>query len=193
MIRASRDGIGPDARTSRLLYSGPLRGARLLVRHTPQDAVRLAVDQLTAQGFVVRDDGFERRLQGRGSPWTATAVEIGDGRRSNRTFWTGLIADELPFPLPRFLQHGVPPTLVVATARAGADGVTELVVFPHASRRGDPAHAFAAAPRVAAAIEGISRTASHAGALVLHEVLRGIRDDGCPASQQAVRDALEWR
>lgn len=190
---AHRLGVGAAARTSRLQYKGPLRGARLIVRYAPQDAVRLASDRLTGQGFVARDDEFDQRLRQQGSDWTAAAFEIGDAKRSNRTFWTGLIADELPFPLPRALQHSIPPTLVVAAARATADGATELVVFPHASRHGDPQHAFAAAPRIDAAIDEMAMVATGASALVSRETMRGIANDGCPASQQVVRDLLGWR
>lgn len=193
MIRPRRDGVGADARTSRLEYNGPLRGARVLLRYTPDDAVRLAGDQLVAQGFVMRDDGYDGHFRAHGSAWTAVALEIGDAKRSKRTFWTGLIADEFPFPLPKALQHAIPPTLVVAAARPGADGVTELVVYPHTSRHGDPEYAFAAAPRVAAAIDGIVTAATGAGVLVSNEVMRGIANDGSPASQAAVREVLGWR
>jgi len=193
MIRPRRDGTGADARTSRLEYNGPLRGARVLLRYTPDDAVRLAVDQLVAQGFVVREDGYDRHPETRASPWTAAAVEIGDARRSRRTFWTGLIADEFPFPLPKALQHAIPPTLVVAAARPTADGATELVVYPHTSRHGDPEYAFAAAPRVSGAIDGILAAAGGAGVLISSEVMRGIANDGSPASQAVVRDVLGWR
>jgi hypothetical protein len=193
MAQSRPDGSGAAARTSRLQYKGPLRGARLMLRYSPQDAVRLAADHLVAQGFVVRDDGFDQQLRAQHSPWTSVALEIGDAKRSNRTFWTGLIADELPFPLPKALQHSIPPTLVVVTARSGVDGVTELVVFPHASRQGDPAHAFAAAPRVDASVDGMMRVATEAAALVSHELMHGIVNDGCPASQAVVRDVLRWR
>lgn len=193
MSRPRRDGVGADARFSRLAYSGPLRGARLVVRWSPEDAVRLAADQLIAQGFVARQDGFADRLRAQGSEWRAVALEIGDAKRSRRTFWTGLIADEFPFPLPKALQHSIPPTLVVATARQRADGTTELVVFPHASREGDPEYSWAAAPRITAAVEALTGAATSSAALVDHEVMRGIPNDGCPASQQVVRDLLGWR
>lgn len=193
MSRPRRDGVGADARFSRLAYSGPLRGARLVVRWSPEDAVRLAAEQLIAQGFVARQDGFGDRLHAQGSEWRAVALEIGDAKRSRRTFWTGLIADEFPFPLPKALQHSIPPTLVVATARRAADGTTELVVFPHASREGDPEYSWAAAPRITAAVEALTGAATSSAALVDHEVMRGIPNDGCPASQQVVRDLLGWR
>ncbi|OAN40989.1 hypothetical protein [Microbacterium sp. H83] len=193
MAVSRRDGMGADARFSRLAYSGPLRGARLTVRYSPDDALRLAVDQLVAQGFVVRQDGFDERLRAEGSAWQAVSLEIGDAKRSKRTFWTGLIADEFPFPLPKALQHSIPPTLVVATARQAADGTTELVVFPHASRDGDPEYSWAAAPRISAAVEAMTATATSSAALVDHETMRGIANDGCPASQQVVRDLLGWR
>lgn len=186
-------GSGRDARTSRFAYSGPLRGARWIVRSTPERLVRIANDFLQGEGFEVRADGFEETLRSSGSEWTATALEIGDEKRSKRSWWSGLLTDELPFPLPRALQHVLPPTLVVSAARRVTSGVAELVVFPHTSRRGDPEHARAAAPRVSSALERITDAAGAEGAMLSHESLAGIPDDGAPASQAVVREVLGWR
>lgn len=172
-----------------------MRGSRWVVRSTPDRLVRIAADYLIAEGFDPRadNDTFAGTLAAQGSEWTAVALELGDEKRSNRGWWQGFITDELPFPLPRRLQHVLPPTLVVAAARSVSSSVAELVVFPHASRRGDAQHSGAAAPRVAAAIDGITSAAGAESAMLSHESLRGLPDDGCPASQQVVRDVLGWR
>lgn len=186
-------GSGRDARTSRLEYKGPWLGARWIVRSDSERLVRIAADFLTEEGFETRADGFAESLREHGSEWTATALEIGDEKRSQRSWWRGLLTDELPFPMPHALQHVLPPTLVVASARPVAAGVAELVVFPHTSARGDVTHARAAAPRVAAALEQITAAAGAEGAMLSHESLRGIANDGSPASQAVVRDVLGWR
>ena len=172
---------------------GPFHGARLRLRYSAQVAVHLATDQLVEQGFVVRADGFDQILRAQGSPWTAVALELGDAERSNRMFWINYFTEDLPFPMPKFLQPSIAPTLVVATARTNAEGMTELVIYPHSSRKGDSTYAFAARPRVTAAIAGVVQVATAAAALESHEVMRGIANDGCPASQAVVRSVLKWR
>lgn len=186
-------GRGRDARTSRGAWKGSLHGARWVVRSTPDRLVRIATDFLEAEGFDVRADGFAETLRAQGSEWTATALEIGDEKRSSRGWWQGFLTDDLPFPLPRALQHVIPPTLVIVAARRVAGGVGELVVFPHTSGRGDAEYARAAAPRVTAALEGITAAAGAEAAMLSHETLNGIANDGSPASQAVVRDVLGWR
>lgn len=186
-------GSGRDARTSRLRFDGPFRGARWVVRSDAPRLVRIATEFLQEQGFEHREDGFEATLRARASDWTATALEIGDERRSRRGFWQGFLTDDLPFPLPRALQHSLPPTLVVVAARRVTSGVAELVVFPHISLRGDAEYAWAAGPRVRSALEGITAAAGAEGAMVSHESLRGVPNDGAPFSQAVVRDVLGWR
>ncbi len=186
-------GRGRDARTSRLRGVNFLRGARWVVASTPDRLVRIATDFLVAEGFDVRDDGYAASLVERGSEWTAVSLEIGNEERSRRGWWQGLVTDDLPFPLPRFLQPSIPPTLVVVSARTVSRGVAELVVFPHSSRRGDPAYASAAAPRVSAAIERITAAAGAEAAMLSHETMRSIPNDGAPASQEMVREVLGWR
>jgi hypothetical protein len=187
------EGRGRDARTSRLQWKGFLRGARWVVTSTPERLLRIGSDFLVAEGFDPRDDGYAALLDEQGSEWTAIALEIGNEERSRRGWWQGLLTDDLPFPLPRFLQPSIPPTIVVVAARPVSRSVAELVVFPHTSRRGDPTYASAAAPRISAAIERISTAAGAEGAMLSHETMRGIPDDGNPASQQMVRDVLGWR
>lgn len=186
-------GSGRDARTSRLRFEGPFRGARWVVRSDAPRLVHIATEFLQEQGFETRGDGFDDVLREQGSDWTASTLEIGDERRSRRGFWQGLLTGELPFPLPRALQHSIPPTLVVVAARRAATGVAELVVFPHVSRRGDAEYARAAGPRIRAALEGITSAAGAEGAMVSHESLRGVPDDGAPFSQAVVREVLGWR
>jgi hypothetical protein len=163
------------------------------VRSDPERLVRIAAEFLTGEGFEHRDDDFGAGLRERRSEWTATALEIGDERGSKRSWWRGLLTEDLPFPLPHALQHVLPPTLVVAAARPVAAGVAELVVFPHTSARGDATHARAAAPRVTAALERITAAAGAEGAMLSHESLSGIANDGSPASQAVVREVLRWR
>ena len=173
-------------------WKGFLRGARWVVTSTPDRLIRIGTDFLVAEGFDLRDDGYAATLTDRGSEWTAVTLEIGNEERSRRGWWQGLVTDDLPFPLPRFLQPSIPPTLAVVAARTVSRGVAELVVFPHSSRRGDPTHASAAAPRVDAAIERITAAAGAETAMLSHETLRGIPNDGNPASQQMVREVLGW-
>lgn len=187
------EGRGRDARTSRLQWKGFLRGARWVVTSTPERLLRIGSDFLVAEGFDLRDDGYPALLEERGSEWTAVALEIGNEERSRRGWWQGILTDDLPFPLPRFLQPSIPPTIVVVAARPVSRTVAELVVFPHTSRRGDPTYASAAAPRIDAAIERITAAAGAEGAMLSHEAMRGIPNDGNPASQQMVRDMLDWR
>lgn len=186
-------GSGRDARTSRLQFDGPFRGARWVVRSDAPRLVRIATEFLQEQGFERRDDGHENDDRPQGQEWTSSALEIGDEKRSRRGFWQGLLSDDLPFPLPRALQHSIPPTLVIVAARRVANGVAELVVFPHISRRGDTEYARAAGPRIRAALEGITAAAGAEGAMVSHESLRGVPNDGAPFSQAVVRDVLGWR
>lgn len=185
-------GSGRDARVPLPLFTGPLRGARWITRSTPERLIRVATELLEQEGFEQRNDGFAEKLQDRGSEWTATALEIGDEKRSERHRLLGLVLDELPFPVPRQFQRVLAPTLVVASARAVSPLVAELVVFPHTSRRGAPAHSRAAAPRVRAALEQITAAAGAEGAMLSHESLAGIPDDGSPASQAIVREVLGW-
>ena len=186
-------GSGRDARTSRLQFAGPFRGARWVVRSDAPRLVRIATEFLQEQGFEPREDDFESTLRAQGSDWTSTTLEIGDEKRSRRGFWRGILTDDLPFPLPRALQHSIPPTLVVVAARHVASRVAELVVFPHISLRGDPEYAWAAGPRLRMALEGITAAAGAEGAMVSHEFLRGVPNDGAPFSQAVVRDVLGWR
>jgi len=174
------------------MFTGPLRGARWITRSTPERLIRVAGEFLEQAGFERRHDGFDEKLRDRGSEWTAIALEIGDEERSKRRRLLGLILEELPLPVPRAFQRVLTPTLVVAAARPVSARVAELVVFPHTSRRGFPPHSRAAAPRIRAALEHITEAAGMEGAMLSHESLAGIPNDGSPASQALVRDVLGW-
>ncbi|WP_314096660.1 hypothetical protein [Microbacterium foliorum] len=189
---AHRDGSGRRARTSRLGRRGTLRGARWIVRSDASRLVSIAAEFLEAEGFERRADGFADTLDSQGSEWSAAALEIGDEEGSRRGIWRSLFLDDLPIPLPRALHHVIPPTLVIVASRHVAKGVAELVVFPHASRRGDSDYSWAAGPRIARALEGITAAAGAEGAMLSHESLRALPDDGSPASQAVVRDVLGW-
>lgn len=186
-------GSGRDARVPLPMFTGALRGARWITRSTPERLLRVATDFLEKAGFEQRHDGFDEKLRDRGSEWTAVALEIGDEEKSKRRALLGLVIDELPFPVPRAFQRVLSPTLVVVASRPVGPRVAELVVFPHTSRRGAPAYSRAAAPRVREALEQITAAAGAEGAMLSHESLAGIPDDGSPASQGIVREVLGWR
>lgn len=186
-------GAGRDARASRLTFTGPLRGARWIVRSDAERLIRIAEEFLRDEGFVPHGADLAAELLRRGSEWTAVALQLGDEERSTRGRWLSILTEQIPIPLPRMLQPVLPPLLVVAAARRVSNGVGELVVFPHTSGRGHPAHSRAAAPRVRAALEAITAAAGAEGAMLSHESLAGIPNDGSPASQAMVREVLGWR
>ncbi|MBC6494695.1 hypothetical protein BEP68_07600 [Microbacterium sp. 4-7] len=193
MVRSSHPhGSGRDARTPMPMFTGPLRGARWITRSTPERLIRVAVEFLEDAGFEQRHDGFDEKLRGRGSEWTAVALEIGDEEKSKRRALLGLVIDELPFPVPRAFQRVLSPTLAVVASRPVGPLVSELIVFPHTSRRGAPPYSRAAAPRVRDALEQITAAAGLEGAMLSHESLAGVPDDGSPVSQAVVREVLGW-
>lgn len=178
-----------------LAHQGALTGRRLVVRWSPEDAVRAGTDKVLAQGFARRDEGLAEKLRDERSEWFAAAAVIGERTSSWRR---GLIADiveeVLPIDLIPGLRRTAAPTLVVVAARPLPDGTTEVLLMPHASRTGDPEAAFGAAPRVRAAADGLVEAARAAGALV--EVDRrtlGVADPDCPASRKAAKRLLGWK
>jgi hypothetical protein len=186
-------GAGRDARFHMFEHGGTLKGARFVL-HTPAAAaITLAVSQLVAQGFTAREDDIDARLREMGSPWLARAAEIGDAKSSWKK---GIIADLIentPLMLLSRAQRGISPTLVMVAARELPDATTELVLFPHPSDEGHPEGWAGAARRVRASVEEIVAASTADGSLVSHEVLKGIRNDGSPASQQMVRELVGWR
>jgi hypothetical protein len=188
-----RLGAGREARFHTFEHGGTLRGARFVLRRDADDAVALAVEHLVSHGFTARGDDIDARLREMGSPWLAKAAEIGDATSS----WTkGVIADLIentPLMLFSRVQRGISPTLVMVAARALPEATTELVLFPHPSDAGHPEGWAGAAARVRAAVGAIVEATTAEGTLVSHEVLKGIRNDGSPASQQMVRELVGWR
>ena len=89
------------------------------------------------------------------------------------------------------LRRRATPTVVVASARAHADGA-ELVVFTHPTLIGWST-TNDAAPLVSAAVDRVEAQYAAVGRLVSRETLRGTRNDGAPASQEFVREVLGWR
>ena len=189
---ASPLGSDREATVQAAERGGRMRGARWIVRSTPERLVRIAAEFLQDEGFDTRLGAVDA-FGGQNSEWTSAALEIGDERGSRRRWWSGLAGDEHSSRMPRALQRDLPPTLVVIAARPVVRGVAELVVFPFASGAGDSAHAAAAGPRIASALSQITEAAGAEGAMLSHESLVEAPDDGGPASRAAVAEVLGWR
>ena len=192
-------GKGSDARFGVFDTGGIATGTRFRAVLDPIAAIELCVAQLVDQGFTSRADDLPNRLRAAGSPWTAWAVQIGDAKKSWKT---GLLADLVESTVLEFLpglQRGIAPTLVMVAARplpselAAPTGCTEVILFPHLSRTGDPEGALGATHRLNVAVNGIATRLEDDNRLVSREKMTGIRNDGCPASQQAVRELLGWK
>ena len=186
-------GRGKDARVWFHERKGVMHGVRILVNADAPSSVRLGVDQLVAQGFTERDDNLPTLLHTQGSEWTACAVEIGDAKKSWKTGIISELVDESWLSALPWFQPSIPPTLVMVAARALPNGATELVMYPHSSRAGDPTSFNGAMPRFRAATDAIIAAATQAGRFISSEKMRGITNDGSPASQQAVRELLNWK
>ncbi len=184
-------GRGERLRVSPLAVGGVTRGARLVVRDDPGAALSTLVDALRAERFDVGDDRMSRALSARGSEWIAQDVRIGD---PSPTWSSGILDAALQHTPLAFLpgiRRRATPTVVVASARAHDEGA-ELVAFSHPTLVGwtttnDAAHL------LTAALDRVEARYAPAGLLVTREALRGIANDGAPASQQFVRDVLGWR
>lgn len=186
-------GRGEDARVGLFEFRGLPIGARFVLRTSPTQAVQLGLDQFVAEGFDLRDEDLHSELERRGSEWTACALQIGDAKRSRTR---GLLADlveDTPLEILPVFARAISPTLVVVSARPVADETAELVIYPHTSGRGHAEGATGAAPRIRVAYDRIRARATEDGILVSAEKMRGIRNDGSPASQQMVRELLGWR
>jgi len=186
-------GSGRDARFHALERGGTLSGARFILRRPAVDAVALAVAQLLAEGFVIREDGLDERLRGMGSPWLARAVEIGEAKGSWARLRLADLIEDTPLMFFDRFQRRIALTLVVVAARELPDGTTELVYYPHTSGKGDPEGAFGAAARLRDCASAIAEVTTADGTLVTREKMTGIRNDGSPASQEMVRELLGWR
>ena len=193
MLGRGKLGDGNDARFHGLEHSATLTGGRFVLLSSPPDSIALALAHVVAEGFATRDDNLDARLAQQDSPWIAQAAEIGDAKGS----WAkGLVADlveDTPLEFFNRFQRGISPTVVMIAARAQDDGTTELVLYPHASRRGDPEGSAGAASRARHAIAAIAAASTASGVLVSHETMNGIRNDGSPASQEMVRQLLGWK
>lgn len=197
--RSKMIGNGPTARVGVFDGTGRSVGKRFVVSTAPSTALQTCVTQLVNQGFISRQDDLPNRLRAAGSPWTAWAVEIGDAKKSWRSGFIADIIEETPLGLlPRF-QRIIAPTLVMIAARPSPDLLasltagSEVVIYPHLSRKGDPQAAMGATTRIREAFQAITSEFQQAGQLITQEKIVGIRNDGCPASQQGVRELLDWK
>lgn len=188
---------GPDdARFIEGQNLAPLTGRSLRVRWSPEDAVRLAHEQLVAQGFAHWQQDAATGVDANG--WQASALVIGSRSKSwgrgmlvdiiEEVPVVGLVSDLIPG-----LRRTIAPTLVVAAAREIAPGETELVIMPLTSGAGDPTAAFGAAPRVRTAIEATRQAAEQSEALIsVGAKSLGIADPSCPASRQGAKARFGW-
>ncbi|BAJ76299.1 hypothetical protein MTES_3335 [Microbacterium testaceum StLB037] len=180
-------GRGESLRVRPLSLGGLARGARLIVRDTPEAALALALDALRQERFDVGDDRIARALCDRGSEWIAQDVRVGHPNPSwNTGFMDAMLSDTVLTVIPG-LWRRVTPTLVVASARPHEQGA-ELVVFSHVTVRGWTS-SNDAAPLLKAALDRIEGS----GVVVSRERMHGIPNDGAPASQAFVREVLGWR
>lgn len=166
-------------------------GGRFIVTIDPRAALDAAVEHLHAVGFDAGDDTFQRLLSDGGSEWLAQDLRIGDIKQSwKRSFIAWAVEDTgLEFFKP--FWRGVTPSLVVACTRT-TDAGTELVIYPHDSIKGGSDRTDSR-PLVSEALQTLERRFSEAGQLISFERMRGIKNDGSPASQKVVRDLLGWR
>lgn len=184
-------GRGEQLGVSPLTVGGVTRGARLIVRDRPDTALTALVEALRAERFDVGDDRVSKALSARGSEWIAQDLRIG----ASAPAWSSGIVDaavqHTPLAFVLGLRRRVTPTVVITSARAHDEGA-ELVVFSHPTLVGwttanDAAHL------VSAALDRVEARYAPAGLLVSRAALRGIPNDGAPASQAFVRDVLGWR
>lgn len=184
-------GKGGDARVTPVRWNGLSSGAsRFFVTVSPQEAVSAAAAQLAAEGFTNRGDEFDQKLRAAGSEWVAQDLLLGDIRKSWKQGLVAWVADGVGLDLFPAFWRPVTPTLVVACARSVPEG-TELVIYPHVSIRGgaDSNDAF---PLVRRAVAALEERFTGQGAFISREKMRGIKNDGSPASQKVVKDLLGW-
>ncbi|MEZ3156694.1 hypothetical protein AB1K56_07145 [Microbacterium sp. BWR-S6Y] len=163
------------------------RGARLIVRRPPDEALSSTLDALVTERFDLGDERVARALRERESEWVAQDVRIG---RPDPSWTTGMADAVLSDTVLAFvpgLWRRATPTVVVASARPHEQGA-EVVVFAHPTVRGWTS-SNDAGPLVHAALDRVEAT----GDVVSRTPLHGIPNDGSPASQAFVRDVLGWR
>ncbi|MFK0401152.1 hypothetical protein ACIQTT_02370 [Microbacterium sp. NPDC090225] len=166
-----------------------LEGARWVVRSTTDRLLRIATDFFAEQGFTLRGSAFPETADEAG--WIAVALETsgrGDGahRRSR-------LASLLSGRREESRQSATPQVVIVAAARRVSNGVAELVVYPHASPASAPALVETAAASIALALTAITSAAGAESAMLSHERLRSVPEDGCPASDARASEVLGWR
>lgn len=166
-------------------------GGRFLVTVDERAALEAAVEHLRTAGFASGDDTFQRLLSETGSEWVAQDLRVGDVKKSWKQSFIAWAAEDTVLEFFRPFWRPVTPSLVVACARA-SDAGSELVIYPHdsikgGSDRGDSRRL------VQGALQSLKERFSAAGQLVSLERMRGIKNDGSPASQKVVRDLLGWR
>ncbi|MCR2792891.1 hypothetical protein NQ156_07430 [Microbacterium sp. zg.Y625] len=172
-------------------YSFTSGGGRFVVRTDPQAAMQIAVAQLQAVGFALGDGTFQRLLHESGSEWLAQDLRLGEIKRSWKRGVVAWLVEDTGLEFFRPFWRGATPTLVVASARATPAG-TELVIYPHGSILGG-SDANDAGPLIRTTLAALNDHFSKTGTLVSAERMRGIKNDGSPASQAVVRDLLGWR
>ncbi|MCR2826977.1 hypothetical protein [Microbacterium sp. zg.Y909] len=185
-------GSGERMRIAPLRWYGfSTGGGRFVVRTDPRSALRAAVAQLQAVGFALGDETFQRRLTESGSKWLAQDLRLGNIKESWKRGFISWVVEDTGLEFFRRFWRGAAPTLVVAAARETASG-TELVIYPHTSWRGG-SDQNDAAPLMRTTLAALADHFSNSGALISFEKLRGIKNDGSPASQAVVRAMLGWR
>jgi hypothetical protein len=181
--RSARIGPGTDRRG--------IRGARLVVRADPAEALQYAITALRGARFALDTTPRQPRLMAAAAPWVAQALTIG---RPARGLWASTPMFEYgDFPMnmiPLFWPR-VALTLAIACAR-NTDAGTELVIYAHPSmlRAGDRTND--SGPLLARAYTALQRRFGSSGVLLHHEPLDRVTDDGCPASAPFVRRQLDW-
>lgn len=185
-------GAGEDTRIAPAgWYSFTSGGGRFVVRTDAQAAMQAAVAQLQAVGFAIGDGTFQRLLTESGSEWLAQDLRLGEIKRSWKRGVVAWLVEDTGLEFFRPFWRGATPTLVVSAARATPAG-TELVIYPHVSILGG-SDANDAGPLMRTTLMALHDHFSSGETLISFERLRGIKNDGSPASQAVVRDLLGWR
>lgn len=166
-------------------------GGRFILTIDPRSALNIAVEHLHATGFDKGDDTFQRILSEAGSEWLAQDLRIGDIKKSWKRGLLAWAVEDTGLEFFKPFWRGVTPSLVVACTRP-IDAGTELVIYPHDSIKGGSDRTDSR-PLVREALHTLEHRFAEAGQLVSFERMRGIKNDGSPASQKVVRDLLGWR
>lgn len=166
-------------------------GRRLVVRDTPDNAVRVLAGWFGRQGFWPFADA-NAVLRQEGSPWVAQAMVIGTRASFGRklVYW---LMDETPLAvlsLLPFVKRNIPPTLVMIAARWLTDESCELLVDSHEAG-GIFEDESLAAPRVEAAIQTTIEAYRAAGRLIETGRLK-TEDKNCPVFVTRIVELTGW-